>query len=78
MDDLEPRIRNLEAWKHQMDTATAVEEVRRKHMDQRFDRVDKEISDIKGGMTKVLWAVGLLVLTGVVNFILNGGLNVGP
>lgn len=78
MDDLEQRIRSLEEWKHAQDTALAVDEVRRAHMDARFDRVDNELSNMKGAFNKVLWAVGLLVVSAGVRFVLDGGLTIVP
>ncbi len=76
MDDVEKRIKSLEDWRHEQITDKAVQEIRRTHMDERFDKIDQELSTMKGSFNKILWSIGLLALTAVGNFIIQGGLNV--
>ena len=76
MDDIENRIKSLEDWRNEQNTEKAVQEIRRTHMDERFDRIDQELSGMKSSFNKILWSIGLLALTAVGNFILQGGLNV--
>lgn len=75
MEEQESRIRALETWRVQVEGGVALDELRRAHMDERFDRVDSEIKAMKGAVNKVLGAVGLLVLGAVTKFVLDGGLN---
>lgn len=77
MENHEERIRSLEDWRNTVDTAKAVDELRRAHMDERFDRVDDDLKAIKSAFNKVIWIVLSLVLTAVVGFLLEGGLIVG-
>ena len=78
MPDLEDRVRNLEDWKHAMNTDLALAKQDRKHLDARFTAIDKSLEKINSGFSKIFLAVGLLVLGAGVTFVLGGGLNIAP
>ena len=75
MPEIEQRVSDLEAWKAEVTVGLAVDTERRKHMDERFDRVDERLQKIEGAFNKVLWAIGLVMLGQLVKFILDGGLS---
>lgn len=71
IDALEGRVRKLEEWKGEQHTVTALMHQNMERTDERFDKLEK-------GIARVLWTVGVAIIAGVVNWLLNGGLNVGP
>lgn len=84
-DELVNRVRSLEEWRTEQDTRIAVEREQRKHMDERFDRLDTDIQkisrdgqenakEVKGIFTKIVWAFFLSLMALVTNFIFKGGL----
>ena len=77
-DEIRSRVRKLEEWRQGQETRIAVEKEQRRHMDERFDRLEKDVStgfkEIKGAFWKVLWAVSAIFIAGVMNWILKGGL----
>ena len=82
-EDLRPRVEKLENWRIEMDIARAREDENRRHMDGRFDRIERELTAMSGWVKKGLSVVGILVatrqfsdtLTAFVKFVLDGGLN---
>lgn len=78
MAELEERVRDLETWRNKQETASAVDAERRKHMDERFDRLDKNIGEIRSDNKRLIWIMVTLVAGAVAQFIFQGGLNVGP
>lgn len=77
-DEITDRVRELERWKSQQETRAAVEAEQRKHMDERFDRLEREVSsgfiEIKSAFAKVIWAAAFVLMTAFANWILRGGL----
>lgn len=71
------RLQALELWKATQETHLAVRTERDKHLDQRFDRVESSINEVKGYLLKIVWVIILGVLGAFVTFMLRGGLN-GP
>lgn len=79
MENFDRRIASLEEWRRRKDIDFARDDERSKYLTERFDKIDKEISDMKGGVTKLMWAMVTAIAVGVVNFIIQGGLtNVIP
>lgn len=75
MPSLHERVITLEHWRISTDIASARAEEQRKHLDQRFDSLDKKISKIDDTTT---WAVRLVVgaiILAIVSFALRGGFN---
>ena len=62
-DSLERRIAKLEV-------DAAVDAERNANLNRRLDKIE-------AGLSKLLWLVVALILGGVVNFVLNGGLVIG-
>lgn len=71
------RLAALESWKATQDTSSAVRTERDKHLDQRFDRVESSINEVKGYLLKIVWVIILGVLGAFITFMVRGGLN-GP
>lgn len=71
------RLQQLELWKAQQDMTSAVRTERDKHLDLRFDRVEKGVDEIKGYLLKIVWVVVLGILGAFVTFMVRGGLS-GP
>lgn len=76
--EIHTRVRNLEQWRQGQETRIAVEKEQKRHMDDRFDKLEKEVSngfkEIKGAFWKVLWAVSAIFIAAVMNWVLKGGL----
>ena len=75
---LNQRLQALELWKASQDTNQAVRTERDKHLDQRFDRVESSINEVKGYLLKIVWVIILGVLGAFVTFMVQGGLNAAP
>lgn len=89
MADIEDRVVSLERWKAEQVTARAVDDERRKHMDARFDRLDQGLIDQKKDFKefvdenraesrKFFWLIIALIIGGIGQFIINGGLTLAP
>jgi cytoskeletal protein RodZ len=65
----EDRIASLE---RQM----AVRNERDKRIDERFDRVDHELSKISGWISKLVWLVFTIIIGGLLKLIMDGQINV--
>lgn len=74
---LDARIAGIEVWKAEQQTSTAVREERDKHIDQRFDRVEKSVNEVKGYLLKIMWVIILGIVGSLVTFVVTGG-TVGP
>lgn len=77
LSSLDQRVQGLERWKADLATEVAVREERDKHMDKRFDRLEKGVEEIKGYLLKVVWVIILGIIGAFVTFIIRGGLYVG-
>jgi len=79
MPDIEKRVYALEEWRNKKNTEDAVLKVRldehEKHMDDRFDRVEKNQNEMRGAVWKIIWTVAAIFITAAMTFIFKGGLN---
>jgi phage terminase Nu1 subunit (DNA packaging protein) len=73
MADIEQRVSRLEEWRASEVTRIAVSLEQAKQMDQRFDRVDKELGEIKGAFWRVAWVIVGSVIAIIVTFAMRGG-----
>jgi len=78
---LNVRVDRLEEWRNRTDTKMAVDFNERKHIDERFDRVETSISGVeaslvefKGAFNKVWWIIAAVILAEVARWLLAGGL----
>ena len=76
--ELEGRVSSLESWRQEVSLQRAVEAERQKHLDERFDTLEKGLAGIHSALNRALWAVGVIVLAAITSFILNGGLSIVP
>lgn len=76
-DDIDKRISALEHWRNRQETVIAVQAEQQKHMDARFDRLEKDNNEIKAGLMKVAWTFGAAIIVAVAAFVVSGGLKVG-
>ncbi len=72
--ELEERIIDLENWKSQIEISRAREDVEKKHIDLRFDAVEKKLSDISSTARQLTYAVASAIIVYLVTFVMNGGL----
>lgn len=72
--DLSARVRELETWRTTQDTQAALAKKDREHMDERFDRIEKQISETRSIWAKVIWVIGIAIVGAFVQFMLRGGL----
>jgi predicted nuclease with TOPRIM domain len=77
MNSHDQRVQAIEAWRsdQRVDNATRAE--RDIHMDARFDRMEKQIAEIKGYLIKIVWIIVAGILGSLVTFIVRGGLSIG-
>lgn len=74
MAEIEARVTELERWQSKVSIGIAVDGERRRHMDDRFDRIDGRLAKIESGFGKILWAIGLVILSQIARFIISGGI----
>jgi len=60
---------------HEVETSHAVAETNRTHMDARFDKLEAKLAKV---FSIVVGGIGLAIIGALMNFILQGGLNVQP
>lgn len=78
LDGHESRIKALEAgWAETM-TFVAVREERDKHLDRRFDSLEKGMNEVKGYLLKIVWVIIIGIVIGLLTFIMSGGLTMVP
>ena len=70
-DEVMRRIAQLEDWRRELEIARAREDENRKHWDARFDALEGRIN---WAIRWFLTTVGGAVLSGLVLFVMNGGL----
>lgn len=74
---IDRRLGDLETWRATQDTAVAVREERDKHLDKRFDTLEKGVGEVKGYLLRIVWVVILGIVGSLMTFIVSGGLNIG-
>lgn len=85
----EARIRQLEVWQAEAKTTEAVRSLREEHIEERFDRIEatqranhkattENIDAINAKLGRVVWLIIAALIGGLLNFIVQGGLNALP
>jgi hypothetical protein len=72
--ELSGRVRELEKWRTAQDTLLALAQKDREHMDERFDRIEKQIDETRSIWLKVIWVIGLAIAGAFAQFVIRGGL----
>ena len=67
------RLKALEDWRSQRDIADARAEEQRKHLDARFDALQKEIRDVNDTLRWVNRLIIGGILSGIIAFLIAGG-----
>jgi hypothetical protein len=75
---LDRRVAGLETWRNDQNTSSAVRAERDKHLDKRFDKLEKDVGEVKGYLLKIVWVIILGILGSFVTFIVSGGLSLVP
>lgn len=57
-----------------IDIERAKESETRKHMDDRFDRIESNLSDMRKSWNRVLWVVMAAVIAAATKWVIGGGL----
>ncbi|MGN7829748.1 hypothetical protein ACTJJ8_23735 [Agrobacterium radiobacter] len=73
---MQARLDAIEKWQRQVEIADARADERWKHVDNRFNDLDKKIEKISGILSKLMWILLTGIGVGFVGFIVNGGLKV--
>lgn len=71
-----PRLVVLEKFQVQSEIAEARKDEQWKHMDNRFNDLEKKISGVSDTLAKVVWLIISALILGVISFMLKGGFNV--
>ena len=71
-----PRLVVLEKFQVQSEIADARKDEQWKHMDNRFNDLEKKISGVSDTLAKVVWLIISALILGVVSFMIKGGFNV--
>ncbi|MCF7646040.1 hypothetical protein KQ943_11540 [Pseudochrobactrum asaccharolyticum] len=71
-----PRVVVLEKFQVQSEIADARKDEQWKHMDNRFNDLEKKISGVSDTLAKVVWLIISALILGVVSFMIKGGFNV--
>ena len=78
LDHLEKRLSDLERWKNEQVTNSAVKAERDRHMDKRFDELRENVNEVKGYLLRIVWVIVLGIVGSLVTFVISGGLTIGP
>lgn len=70
------RLDAIEKWQRQVEIADARADERWKHVDNRFNDLDKKIEKISGILSKLMWILLSGIGVGFVGFIISGGMKV--
>ena len=70
MTNADDKIKELEMWRHEQDTKTALSKQSFANIEKRLDKIDTHIN-------KLVWLIIASILAGVLGFIMKGGLNAG-
>ena len=71
-----PRVVVLEKFQVQSEIADARKDEQWKHMDNRFNDLEKKISGVSDTLAKVVWLIISALILGVVSFMIKGGFSV--
>lgn len=78
MEALTHRVASLEKWRQDRAVADAVRAEQAKHIDERFDSLDKKVvkgfERMDGLVSRIVWLIITALVGGVMAFILGGGL----
>lgn len=74
----EDRLSEVERWKAEQATSSAVRAERDKHLDKRFDKLEQGVDEVKGYLLKIVWVIVLGIVGSLVTFIISGGLTNVP
>jgi predicted nuclease with TOPRIM domain len=72
--EISARVRELEKWRTTQDTQAALAQKDREHLDERFDRLEKQIAETRSMWLRIAWVLGLAVIGAFAQFVINGGL----
>ena len=67
------RVTSLEQWQRQAELADARKDEQWKHMDNRFNDLEKKISGVSDTLAKVVWLIISALILGVISFMIRGG-----
>ena len=68
------RIETLENWRATQDVSFAIQGENLKHMDKRFDSIEKKLEESSAWIKRALAVAGVLLVTAFVQFVIRGGL----
>jgi hypothetical protein len=66
----------IRSWRAEMEKRVTKLETDRAVEAERYANIIRRLDKIEGGMSKLLWLVIAIIAGGIMNFIMNGGLNV--
>lgn len=70
-----PRLVVLEKFQVQSEIADARKDEQWKHMDNRFNDLEKKISGVSDTLAKVVWLILSALILGIISFTIKGGFN---
>jgi hypothetical protein len=70
------RVKDLENWRHELDTDRAVEAERSLYTSKRFDSIEKRLDKIDSHVSRVVWLIVTAIIVAVMGFMISGGFNV--
>lgn len=70
------RVTNLEQWQRQAELADARKDEQWKHMDNRFNDLEKKISGVSETLVRVVWLILSALVLGIISFLFKGGFNI--
>jgi preprotein translocase subunit Sec63 len=70
----ESRLSQIEDRLTTTERAAAVDEVHRIFVERQLDEIKNSIGSVRGVITQVVWLIIGTLITGVMGFVLNGGL----
>lgn len=71
----EQRLITVENWQRAADIADARRSEQFKGMDDRFTRIEGDLEKISGTLGRIMWILVTGILSGLVAFIIRGGLS---
>ncbi|WP_246231094.1 hypothetical protein [Rhizobium oryzihabitans] len=73
---MQARVDAIEKWQRQVEIADARADERWKHVDNRFNELDKKIEKISGILSKLMWLVISGIGAAFIAFVISGGMKV--